>query len=274
MPKSRRSKQPASTRSQRSGADHIAITYRRRDINTGYKAGNIRRLLRAVGRRSRIRRDARRRQFHDRRRNLASGAHHASRSQARHSARPRRRPAVDQRLRAHLPVRHAARHALLHHRQRLVARRLRPLLGPQRGAAAGALHRALRASGVQERIGRRPHSQPRPDRGRADAPRRLRRARAAGRRTGLGGKPTDADRIHPPRSALVPGQYAILAFPFPSRPQARQPLSACDRDPDVHRVAGLDRHARPRHAVGWPPPRRPAISFARMPAWSCSCSSW
>ena len=61
----------------------------------------------------------------------------------RHSAGPRGRPAVDQRLRAHLPVRHAARHALLHHRQRLVAGRLRPLLGAQRGAAARAVHRPL-----------------------------------------------------------------------------------------------------------------------------------
>ncbi len=68
----------------------------------------------------------------------ASGAHHAGRSQARHPAGPGRRPAVDQRLRARLPVRHAARHALLHHRQRLVAGRLRTLLGPQRGDAAAS----------------------------------------------------------------------------------------------------------------------------------------
>ena len=42
--------------------------------------------------------------------------------------------------------------------------------------------------------------------------RRLRRARAAGRRSRLGGKPADPDRVHSPRSALVPGQHAVLAF--------------------------------------------------------------
>ena len=62
---------------------------------------------------------------------------------------------------------------------------------------------------------RHAYPQPRPDRGRADAARRLRRARAAGRGPGLGGEPADADRIHPPRSALVPGQHAVLALPRP-----------------------------------------------------------
>ena len=191
----------------------IAVTYRRRALNTGYKAGNIRDFCERWGAQPRFRGDARRRQSHDRRRDSASGSHHAGRSQARHPAGAGRRPALHQRLRAHLSVRHAARHALLHHRQRLVAGRLRTLLGPQRGTAARAVHRALRASGaVQGRNGGSPYPQSRPDRGRADARGRLRRARAAAGGSGLGGKSADADRVHPPRPALVPGQHAVLAL--------------------------------------------------------------
>ena len=181
-------------------------------VNTGYKAGNIRDFCERWGSAARIRRHARRRQLHDGRRRPAPGPHHAGRSQARNSAGPGRRPAVDQRFRAHLSVRHAARHALLHHRQRLVAGRLRPLLGPQRSVAAQAVHRALRTAGSVEGRSRRPaYPQPRPDRSGADARRRLRGARAAGGGSRLGGKPADLDRIHPPRSALVPGQHAVLA---------------------------------------------------------------
>ena len=39
----------------------------------------------------------------------------------RHSADAGRRPALDERVHPHLPVRHAARHARVHHGQRLVA---------------------------------------------------------------------------------------------------------------------------------------------------------
>ena len=55
-----------------------------------------------------------------------------------------------------------------------------------------------------------------------------RRARVAARGSGLGGKPADLARIHPPRSALVPGQHAVLAFPrrFPaSKPVSRYQLA-------------------------------------------------
>ena len=134
--RSRPRKRRASARLPRSWRGRIAITYRRRDVNTGFKAGNIRDFCERWGDEARICRDARRRQLHDRRRHPAAGAHHAGRPQARHPAGTGRRAAFDQRFRAHVPVRHAARHALLHHRQRLVAGRLRSLLGPQRGAAA------------------------------------------------------------------------------------------------------------------------------------------
>ena len=86
-------------------------------------------LLRALGRPARIRRHARHRQLHDRRGDHADGARHAGRSEARHPAGPGGRPALDQRVRAHLPVRHAARHALMDDRQRLVAGRLRTRTG-------------------------------------------------------------------------------------------------------------------------------------------------
>ena len=59
--------------------------------------------------------------------------------------------------------------------------------------------------------GRHAHPQPRPDRGGADAARRLRGARAARGRRELGGEPADAARIHPPRPALGAGQHAVLA---------------------------------------------------------------
>ena len=64
--------------------------------------------------------------------------------QARHPAKPRGRHAVDQRVRAHLPVRHAARHALLHARQRVVAGRLRARIGATtRVIRLAPVHRAL-----------------------------------------------------------------------------------------------------------------------------------
>ncbi len=104
--------------------------------------------------------------------------------------------------------------------------------------------------------------------------RRLRGARVAGGGSGLGGKSADPDGIHPPRSALVPGQHAVLAVSRASRPQAGQPLSAGAGDPDVHRLAGLDRAARARHARGRMRPIRPASSCAPTPAWRCSSACW
>ena len=82
--------------------------------NTGFKAGNIRDFCDRWGARPRIRHCARCRQRDDGSRGAAAGAHHAGRSAARHPAEPGDRHAVDQRICAHLPVRHAARHALLH----------------------------------------------------------------------------------------------------------------------------------------------------------------
>ena len=131
--------------------DKLAITYRRRDKNTGFKAGNVRDFCERWG------------QQHDFALMLdadslmtadavaAPGAHHAGDPQDRHSAEPGDRHAVGKRVRAHFPVRHAARHALLHHRQCVVARRLRPVLGPQRAGA----DRALRASTATCRCSRK-----------------------------------------------------------------------------------------------------------------------
>ena len=113
------------------------------------------RFLRALGQPARFRADARRRQPYDRQRRSASGSHHAGRYRARHPSGVGRGPAFYQCLRAGISVRYAAWHALLHHRQRLVAGRLRAILGPQRGAAARAVHRALRATGSGQRTERR-----------------------------------------------------------------------------------------------------------------------
>ena len=138
-----------------------------------------------------------------------------------------------------------------------------------------AVHRALpHPEAAGRRRARRPCAEPRPDRGGADAPRRLRRARAAGGRPRLGGEPADADRIHPPRPALVPGQPAIRPLPVHAGHEARQPLPARLRHADVPRLAGLDRAAGGRHAGArgladarrfHPPGRRPRA--ARRSSW-------
>ena len=81
-----------------------------------------------------------------------------------------------------------------------------------------------------------------------DAARRLRCACAAGGKSRLGREPADADRIHPARSALAAGNAAIRVLPVPARTEIRQPLPACVCDDDVSRLAGVDRPARRRHA--------------------------
>ena len=238
------------------------------------QGGKLLGFLPALGRPARIRRHPRHRQLHDRRGDHADGAGDPGRSEARHSAGPCCRPALDQRVRPHLPVRHAARHAVMDHRQRLVAGRLRPQLGPQRHHPDRAVRRALpHPEAARGRRARRRRAEPRPDRGGADAPRRLRRARAAGGGPWLGGEPADLDRVHPPRPALVPGHAAIRPFPVAAGHEDRQPLPACLRHADVSRLAGLDRLARGRHRWRSPPRQRRPISSGPMPAMRCSPSS-
>ena len=108
----------------------IAITYRRRDINTGYKAGNIRDFCERWG------------NDHEFAVTLDADSFMTADAVLRLVRIMQADPKlgilqgmvvglpIDQRLRAHLPVRHAARYALLHDWQRLVAGRLRSLLGP------------------------------------------------------------------------------------------------------------------------------------------------
>ena len=141
--------------------------------------------------------------------------------------------------------------------RRLVAGRLRTLLGPQRHSAPRAFRRALPPADVAgERPARRPYPEPRSGRGRADAPRRLRGQGFAVGGNELGGKPADADGIHPPRSALVPGQHAIFAAARLAGTEADQPRAAGVRDPDVCGLARLDgaggdRRDRNRAAPAW-----------------------
>ena len=126
--------------------DRIAISYRRRTVNTGFKAGNIREFCERWGSR------------HE----FAVTLDADSFMPADAIIRLVRIMQVDPKLgilqglivglpstslvRPHLPVRHASRHALLHDRKRMVAGRLRSLLGAQRHPAARAVHRALPAA--------------------------------------------------------------------------------------------------------------------------------
>jgi membrane glycosyltransferase len=104
--------------------ERIAITYRHRAVNTGYKAGNIRDFCDRWGNR------------HEFAVTLDADSFMTAQAILRlvrvMQADPRLgilQGLVDEPVRPHLPVRHAARHALLHHRQRVVASRLRPVLG-------------------------------------------------------------------------------------------------------------------------------------------------
>ena len=141
--------------------DQIAITYRRRVLNTAYKAGNIREFCERWG------------DEHEFAVTLDADSFMTAEAvlrlvrimqldpRTRHPSRAGRRPPLHQCLCAPLSVRHAAWHALLYDRQFLVAGRLRALLGPQRGVAARAVHRALHASrSFGEQNGRSPHPQP------------------------------------------------------------------------------------------------------------------
>ena len=110
------------------------------------------------------------------------------------------------------------------------------------------------------------YPQSRPDRGGADARCRLSRARGAAGRSRLGGESADTAGVHASRPALVSGQYAVLAISVAAEPQAGQPLSAGTRHPDVHRLAGLDRLARPRDDRARTAVTIPPRSCAPMPA--------
>ena len=75
------------------------------------------------------------------------------------------------------------------------------------------------------------------------------------------GEPADAAGIHPSRSALVPGQHAHWRL-LHARAEARKPLPAGVRHPDVFQFAGLDGNDGDRHvtialADARPPPPRP-----------------
>ena len=85
--------------------------------------------------------------------------------------------------------------------------------------------------------------------------------------------PPTLDRVHPPRPALVPGHAAIRLFPVHARHETGQPLPARLRHADVPRLAGLDRAARRRHAGARRRRRRRPISSGRTPATRCSRSS-
>ena len=127
---------------------------------------------------------------------------------------------------------------------------------------------------TDRRAGERSCAQPRPGRGGADAARRLRGARAGRGRLELRAESAHPGRIHPPRSALVPGQHAVLAFSAHARPAAREPLPARVRDADVPRLAGVDRVVAVRHARRSRWRRRRPISCDGMRASRCSSSCW
>ncbi len=143
-------------------------------LERGLQGRQYPRFLRAPCRRRRPDGGARCRQPHVGGAHPQDGAGDGGEPAARHLAEPCRRPALDEPAGAAVPVRHAARHALLHLRQRLVARRLRPLLGAQCGAAHRAVPPPLRlAAAARPLAARRRHPLARPDRGGADAQRRL-----------------------------------------------------------------------------------------------------
>ncbi len=254
----------------------MPLTYRRREVNTGFKAGNIRDFCDRWGRAARPRSGARRRQPDDRRRGAASGAHHAGQPAARHSAKPGHRHAIDQRVCAHLPVRHAARHALLHHRQRLVAGRLRTLLGSQRDRADRAVHDALPSAGARQgRAHCRPRSQPRPGRSGADAARRLRGARAAGGRRRASSK--IRRRCSNSSAGICAGARATcstgISWRLPGL-KCGQPLPARLRAADVPGLAGLDRTAGVRLDRGRVCGSERSLHPRPTPAFCCSASFW
>ena len=124
----------------------ITISYRRRTVNSGFKAGNIRDFCERWG------------SGHEFAVTLDADSFMPADAIIRLVRimqvdpklgilqRADRGTSVDQPVRPYLPVRHASGHALLHNRQRMVAGRLRSLLGTQRDPAPQAVHRALPAA--------------------------------------------------------------------------------------------------------------------------------
>jgi hypothetical protein len=105
---------------------------------------------------------------------------------------------------ADLPVRHAPRDAELHRRCGMVAWRCLRLLGPQCRDPHGALQGPLPPAGAARwKAARRSHTQPRSDRGGADAARRVRVPHPARRDRQLRGQPPYAVRFHEARPPLV-----------------------------------------------------------------------
>ena len=87
--------------------------------------------------------------------------------------------------------------------------------------------RRVQAAGYPRRPAlRRACALARSGRGDADAPRRIRSARHAGRGRELRGEPARRAGIHPPRRALVPGQYAVCEAARSAGTEDHQPFSA------------------------------------------------
>ncbi len=112
----RRTKRPALARSPPTRGDAIPVTYRRRAINSGFKAGNIRDFCDRWGADHEFAVTLDADSFMRRRSGAAPGARHAGEPDARHPSDAGHRAAVGERFRPPVPVRHAARHALLHAR--------------------------------------------------------------------------------------------------------------------------------------------------------------
>ena len=109
--------------------DEARLTYRRREVNEGYKAGNVRDFIERYGEGYDFFPAPRRRQPHDRPFYSQAVAGRAEPAAPRHFAKPGCGHALAQRLRPPVPVRDAPRYALLYDGQRLVDWRLRPFLG-------------------------------------------------------------------------------------------------------------------------------------------------
>ncbi len=183
--------------------------YRRRTVNTGYKAGNVREFLLERGRDYEL--------YLPLDADSYMGAGAILRMVRIMEAYPRL--GILQSLSTGMPSASLFTRALtfgarvatprLPGGRELVAWRHRVLLGPQRADPHGAVPPALPSAGAAgPAAAGRAHPEPRPARGGADAARRMGVPRHPGRDRELGGEPADAGRFHPPRPALVQRQHA------------------------------------------------------------------